>query len=109
MYVFIMHFYFLGLNLTQILSFCSFDLIWFDKYEVTQGKSLNQESSLCRFQGQHFLGKNKVNNKGKISYLKCRVCYDSKSGKIRKETPYHCKKCNVPLCAVPCFEIYHTK
>lgn len=27
----------------------------------------------------------------------------------RKETKYFCKQCNIPFCAVPCFEIYHTK
>lgn len=24
-------------------------------------------------------------------------------------TSYKCKQCNVPLCIIPCFEIYHTK
>jgi len=79
------------------------------KYGFTQRKSPNQESNLSKFQGQHFLGKNKLNKNGKISYIKCRICIDPKSGKIRKETPNHCKQCNVPLCAVPCFEIFHTK
>lgn len=42
----------------------------------------------------------------------CAVCCKKKkdSGKkIRKETRYFCRDCNVALCAVPCFLIYHTK
>jgi len=27
---------------------------------------------------------------------------------IRRETTFECRKCDVALCAVPCFEIYHT-
>ena len=33
------------------------------KYGFIERKHSNQESNLCRFQGQQFLGKNKVNKK----------------------------------------------
>lgn len=36
---------------------------------------------------------------------RCIVC--SKQN-LRKETRYTCVHCNVPLCVIPCFEIYHT-
>lgn len=43
---------------------------------------------------------------------KCAVCCkkrDSKGKRVRKETRYYCDKCDVGLCAVPCFEIFHTQ
>lgn len=42
----------------------------------------------------------------------CAVCCskrDERGKKIRKETRYYCRNCNVGLCAVPCFMVYHTK
>ncbi|XP_067121900.1 piggyBac transposable element-derived protein 4-like [Centruroides vittatus] len=41
----------------------------------------------------------------------CAVCCnkrDAKMKKIRKETRYWCRNCDVALCPAPCFEIYHT-
>lgn len=43
---------------------------------------------------------------------RCAVCCskrDEQGKKVRKETRYYCKECNVGLCAVPCFKIYHTQ
>ena len=40
------------------------------------------------------------------SMRKCKVC--SENGK-RAESRYQCSDCDVGLCVVPCFEIYHTK
>ena len=37
---------------------------------------------------------------------KCKVC--SENGK-RSENRYECSDCDVGLCVVPCFEIFHTK
>ena len=37
---------------------------------------------------------------------KCVVCTKHK---IRRESRYECKKCDVGLCVDPCFEIYHTQ
>jgi hypothetical protein len=41
-----------------------------------------------------------------ISRRRCVVCAASKK---RTSTKFFCKQCNVSLCAVPCFETYHTK
>ncbi|GFY30966.1 piggyBac transposable element-derived protein 4 [Trichonephila clavipes] len=43
---------------------------------------------------------------------KCFICCrkrDRDGKKIRKETRYYCEKCDVGLCAVPCFEKFHTQ
>lgn len=48
----------------------------------------------------------------KISVTRrCIVCSSKKiNGKaMRKETRFHCKECDVNLCAAPCFKIYHTQ
>ena len=41
---------------------------------------------------------------------RCKVCcsHNKDGKKIRKETRYYCADCDVPLCVVPCFEIYHS-
>ncbi|CAK9827897.1 PiggyBac transposable element-derived protein 4 [Anthophora retusa] len=44
--------------------------------------------------------------KKKNQIRKCVVC--SKQGK-RRESRYYCSQCDVGLCMVPCFELYHTK
>ncbi|KAI2644801.1 PiggyBac transposable element-derived protein 4 [Labeo rohita] len=39
----------------------------------------------------------------------CKVCLSStRKSKQRRLTKYMCVPCNTPLCAVPCFEEYHT-
>ena len=38
----------------------------------------------------------------------CIVC-SGKKGRGRKTTTYMCKQCHLPMCVVPCFELYHTK
>ena len=40
------------------------------------------------------------------SSKRCALC---SANKIRKDTRYYCKDCDVGLCVVPCFEYYHTK
>uniref|UniRef100_A0A0L8FTH1 PiggyBac transposable element-derived protein domain-containing protein n=1 Tax=Octopus bimaculoides TaxID=37653 RepID=A0A0L8FTH1_OCTBM len=37
---------------------------------------------------------------------RCTVC---KANEKRKETRYHCSQCDMPLCVVPCFALYHTE
>jgi hypothetical protein len=40
---------------------------------------------------------------------KCHVCYNTTTApKKETKTTYECVECNVGLCVVPCFEIYHT-
>lgn len=43
---------------------------------------------------------------------KCVVCHSKcmDNGKrVRRESRYECTECNVGLCVVPCFEMYHTR
>lgn len=53
--------------------------------------------------------KNPVGNNGRVISRRCTVCYNT--GKIRKETTFHCGGCeNQPyLCIGQCFETYHAK
>ena len=38
----------------------------------------------------------------------CCVCSQRK-GRGRKTTIYKCRQCDLPMCVIPCFELYHTK
>ena len=60
-----------------------------------------------RLTGRHFLGKIPTSTSGRIVQSQCRVCCWRK-GRKRVTTTYRCKQCEVPLCVVPCFELYHT-
>lgn len=44
--------------------------------------------------------------KRKDAMKRCAVC---KKHGLRKESRYECKTCEVALCVVPCFEVFHTK
>jgi len=44
--------------------------------------------------------------KKKNAQISCVVC---KARLKRKDTRYMCSICNVGLCIIPCFELYHTK
>lgn len=55
-----------------------------------------------RFTGQPFPGK----YEDKKCKADCEVCSDRKSGNWHR-TSYYCKQCYMPLCVVPCFELYH--
>lgn len=60
-----------------------------------------------RLIGRHFPRKIPLTKEGCSKTRRCRVCY--KHG-IRKETSLYCEQCPSlpPLCASPCFEVYHT-
>lgn len=63
---------------------------------------------LARLTERHFpaqLGKSAA---GHQLQKNCTVC-SNKKGKGRKTTTFTCKQCNLPMCVVPCFELYHTK
>jgi len=55
----------------------------------------------------HKLVKNETNSKGLIKYKNCKLCYQFKTGKIRKQTSYSCEKCNISVCPTPCFDLLH--
>ncbi|XP_054715386.1 piggyBac transposable element-derived protein 4-like [Uloborus diversus] len=65
-----------------------------------------------RFTGQHFPHKIPATEKKAEPTRCCVICSSKKKDngkKIRRETRYHCPKCEVGLCPAPCFEIFHTK
>ncbi len=51
------------------------------------------------------LGKNEA---GRPLQRDCFIC-SRKKGRGRKTTTYKCRQCDIPMCVVPCFELYHTK
>ncbi|KAL4125857.1 hypothetical protein QTP88_010097 [Uroleucon formosanum] len=81
----------------------------FTKY-ATQNKNLCRHSITClpeRLQERHFPSMVPPASKKSIPQRRCTVC-QNKFNK-RKDTTYKCIKCDVGLCPVPCFEIYHTQ
>lgn len=68
-------------------------------------RTADQDSPL-RLIGRHFMSHLKKDTNNKQSRKRCVVCSKKK---IRRETTYVCEPCDVPLCAIPCFEYYHTK
>lgn len=58
-------------------------------------------------QGRHFPSTVPPTLKKAKPQRRCLVC-QNKYNK-RKDTTYMCMKCDVGLCPVPCFEIYHTQ
>lgn len=74
-------------------------------------RSLLGDSTPARLTERHFI-KTIPPTAGKENPTrKCVICcHKKKNGKkMRKETRYFCKQCDVGLCVDPCFEIYHTK
>ena len=61
-----------------------------------------------RLTGRHFPGKAISTPSGKRQQLECVVC-SGKRENGRKSTTFKCKQCDLPMCMVPCFELYHTK
>ena len=58
----------------------------------------------ARLHERHFLEKIPNTNSRQLD---CHVC-SGKKGNGRKTTTFRCKQCGTPLCAIPCFELYHT-
>ena len=85
---------------------------------VTRPRAPSVVNDTNRLDSRHFpsyIGKNATKNGSKM----CAICNFGKKTIIakgykgttlsRKLTSYMCKPCNIPLCIVPCFELYHTK
>lgn len=71
-----------------------------------------KHSGPLRLRERHFPDFIPSTEKKAVVYRQCTVCCskkDKKGKKIRKETRYMCSDCNVGLCVVPCFKIYHTE
>ena len=85
------------------------------KYKKTSIKSKGRPSSEdtpFRLSARHFPDIVPATEKKKNTATLCVVCSRRKneSGKkIRKKSRYFCKECDVRLCVVPCFKIYHIK
>ncbi|XP_039719790.1 piggyBac transposable element-derived protein 4-like [Pteropus medius] len=76
-----------------------------------RGRPCSDDVTPLRLSGRHF-PKSIPPTSGKQNPTgRCKVCcsHNKDGKKIRRETRYFCEKCDVPLCVVPCFEIYHTK
>ena len=64
-----------------------------------------------RLSGRHFIRtlQTPPQAKEKKMQRQCHVCsHTSRRPRTRKDTRYHCRECDVPLCLEPCFEEYHT-
>lgn len=61
----------------------------------------------ARLTERHFLEKVPLRQSGRPAQLHCHVCC-GKKGRGRVTTTYQCKQCKIPLCVVPCHELYHT-
>ena len=68
----------------------------------------HQELTIIRLTERHFITTNIEQPNGRPKQRDCVVCSERK-GKGRKTTTYMCKQCTLPMCVVPCFELYHTK
>ncbi|KAL1457233.1 hypothetical protein MTO96_027711 [Rhipicephalus appendiculatus] len=68
--------------------------------------------NIKRFDEHHFPSYIPATEKKQEPTRRCVVCYLKRDGNgknIRKETRIWCRWCEKALCAVPCFERYHTK
>ena len=63
--------------------------------------------SVARLTERHFPIKVDHRQCGITKQLECVVC-SFKKGRGRKTSTHKCKQCDVSLCIVPCFELYHT-
>ena len=59
-----------------------------------------------RLKERHFPDFVPATEKKKNATRKCKVC--TANGK-RSDTRYQCNECDVGLCVVPCFKLYHTR
>ena len=65
----------------------------------------NEYNYLCLID-RHFPSKIEDQTNGKPHQKDCLVCSKRKTFG-QKTTTYKCKQCDLPLCVVPCFDLYH--
>ena len=73
-----------------------------------QSLNTHQRLSLpppARLTEMHFLGKVLLRPSGRPTQLHCCVCC-WKKGRQRVTTTHQCKQCKLPLCALPCHELW---
>ncbi|KAF2897257.1 hypothetical protein ILUMI_08918 [Ignelater luminosus] len=68
-------------------------------------RRISNPDSPTRLSGRHFLDCFPPSQKRKHNVKQCVVC---SAKKVRKEVVYFCEQCQVALCPVPCFKMYHT-
>jgi len=80
-----------------------------EKYPPEERKRANAASEGSgRLTDRHFLAFNNPTKSKLKGQRVCHVCSQTKNKqRVRRETIYHCGTCQVALCAVPCFEVYH--
>lgn len=61
-----------------------------------------------RLTGRHFMEQMPPCDSGRVRQCACAVC-SNKKGRKKVTTTLRCKICKVPLCNIPCMELYHTK
>lgn len=73
---------------------------------------IKSSENVARLTGRHFpsyvpdTGLRKKNPARKC--VVCSIGTNDNGKRIRRETRFQCDECNVGLCAVPCFKLYHT-
>ncbi|XP_023213037.1 piggyBac transposable element-derived protein 4-like [Centruroides sculpturatus] len=60
-----------------------------------------------RLLGNHFICRNQISRS--TDYTLRRACVVCSANNVRRDVRYSCRQCDVALCAVPCFEIFHTQ
>ncbi|XP_068097888.1 piggyBac transposable element-derived protein 4-like [Hyperolius riggenbachi] len=85
------------------------------KYQTSGDVRVGRRASYLvnpeRLSGRHFMEYIPPNRIKNAPTRMCAVCcskYNDKGKKVRKETRFYCPDCDVALCAIPCFKIYHT-
>ena len=75
---------------------------------VTHGRLPRPLPPQSRLTERHFPDHLPCTPSGKRGQTECVVC-SKKRGHKRKTTTYMCKQCRLPMCIIPCFELYHNK
>ncbi|CAH1967215.1 unnamed protein product [Acanthoscelides obtectus] len=79
-----------------------------ERYSSTEAKPLHFDQGNARLTERHFPELVPRKEGKKSATRRCKVCSQTKAGiKKRKESSYMCRECDVGLCVVPCFRIYH--
>ena len=92
------------LNFILSLLDCVVEKYNHEKAQIRKGRRSHTDTPLC-LTACHFLSYIPSTPKRKYPGRRCQVC--AAKG-MRKESIYFCRECDMPLCVVPCFKIYHS-
>ena len=76
--------------------------------QSTHGPHPTPRHPAARLQERHFPINIGRTQSDRPIQMDCHVC-SRRRGRGRKTTTYKCRECNLPMCVVPCFELWHTK